>query len=518
MEARAASQQMSSSMMTRIVTLPKMTLVTAVFRQVDSVFGIEEPRFGWHSGHWIIIYRMNHSPWIRAVALSLAAWFGSLPLLEARVEPTRGFNVFSQDEEVQLGKQNAADVMKQMPVLPDSDPVVQYVQKLGARLTAHAPGYQWPYNFHVVNVKEINAFALPGGPIFVNLGTIQAADNEAQLAGVMSHEISHVVQRHGTRAASKQMGAQLPLAILGGLMGNSTLSKAAQLGISFGIGSYFLKNSRQSESEADLLGTDIMYDSGYEPRQMAVFFGKLEKEMGAGANSTISQFLSDHPNPGNRMEAVSNEVKTLMPRTYLADSSDFKDVKARAATMKPLTSAEVAAMQKPGGAVTPGTDITPSANLKVFSHNEYQISYPDNWQVFGDPSSNVTIAPTSGVSENAVAYGVMIANFQPEEKGASLDTATHELLASLRQSNPDTKQIGQDETIRVNGVSGKSVDLVGSSPIKDPSGKAIEERDWVVTMPRRDGTVLFLVFISPDKDFGSMRPAFETMLRTLQLK
>jgi hypothetical protein len=175
-------------------------------------------------------------------------------------------------------------------------------------------------------------------------------------------------------------------------------------------------------------------------------------------------------------------------------------------------------MQKPGGEVTPGTNISPNANLKVFSHNEYQISYPDNWQVFGDLSSNVTIAPKSGVSENAVAYGVMIANFQPEEKGASLDTATHELLASLRQSNPDTKQIGQDETIRVNGVSGKSVDLVGSSPIKDPSGKAIEERDWVVTMPRRDGTVLYLVFISPDKEFGSMRPAFEAMLRTLQVK
>src|SRR5205085_12321361 len=149
-----------------------------------------------------------------------------------------------------------AQVYRQMPVLPDSSPVTQYIQKLGDKLTAQAPGYRWPYNFHVANVAEINAFALPGGSIFINLGTIQAADNEAQLAGVMAHEISHVVQRHGTRAASKQMGAQLPLAILGGLMGDSTLAKAAELGISFGVGSYFLKNSCQSESEADLLGTD----------------------------------------------------------------------------------------------------------------------------------------------------------------------------------------------------------------------------------------------------------------------
>jgi hypothetical protein len=466
-----------------------------------------------------LIFRSHLS---RLVAGALVFLLGLAPCLEARVEPTHGFDIFSQDEEVQLGKQNAAQVMQQMPVLPDSDPVAQYVQRLGAKLAAHAPGYPWPYNFHLVNVKEINAFALPGGPIFVNLGTIQAADNEAQLAGVMAHEISHVVQRHGTRAASKQMGAQLPLAILGGLMGNSTLAKAAELGISFGVGSYFLKNSRQSESEADLLGTDIMYDSGYEPRQMAVFFEKLEKQTGAGANSLINQFMSDHPNPGNRAEAVSNEVKTLMPRTYLADTVDFREVKGRVAGMTPLTSAEVAAMQKqgetPSGAAAAGTDITPSGHLKVFSRNEYQISYPENWQVFGDQSSNVTIAPRSAVSQNAVAYGVMIANYQPEDSGASLDTATHDLLAWLRQSNPDLKEIGHDEPIRINGVAGKSVDLIGSSPIKDAGGKTLEERDWVVTMPRRDGGVLYLVFISPDRDFGAMRPAFEGMLRTLQVR
>ena len=463
-----------------------------------------------------------HSPYSRSLSWMLVLFLAISPCLEARVEPTHGFDLFSQDEEVQLGKQNAAQVMQQMPILPDSDPVVQYVQKLGARLADRAPGYKWPYNFHVVNVKEINAFALPGGPVFVNLGTIQAADNEAQLAGVMSHEISHVVQRHGTRAASKQMGAQLPLAILGGIMGNSTLAKAAEMGISFGVGSYFLKNSRQSESEADLLGTDIMYDSGYEPQQMAVFFTKLEKEMGTGANSMINQFMSDHPNPGNRAQAVSAEVKTLMPRSYLSDSADFKAMKARVAGMKPLTSEQVAAMQKQGGAaggvVQPGSDVTPSSNLKVFAHNEYQISYPENWQVFGDQSSNVTIAPKTGVSQNAVAYGVMIANYQPEAAGTNLETSTNDLLATLKQSNPEMKQIGRAEGIRVNGVSGKSVDLVGTSPVKDSQGKVLEERDWLVTLPRHDGTVLYLIFICPDKDFGSMRPTFEAMLRTIQLK
>src|SRR5689334_6697240 len=108
----------------------------------------------------------SYSPCSRWFAWTLVVYLALSPCLEARVEPTHGFNIFSQDEEVQLGKQSAAQVMQQMPVLPDSDSVVQYVQGLGARLTEHAPGYKWPYNFHVVNVKEINAFALPGGSIF----------------------------------------------------------------------------------------------------------------------------------------------------------------------------------------------------------------------------------------------------------------------------------------------------------------------------------------------------------------
>jgi hypothetical protein len=108
--------------------------------------------------------------------------------------------------------------------------------------------------------------------------------------------------------------------------------------------------------------------------------------------------------------------------------------------------------------------------------------------------------------------------YQPEDSRASLDQATHELLASLRQSNSDLRAIGNDEDIRVNGASGKSLDLIGSSPIQDQQGKAIKERDWLVTFKRGDGTLLYLVFIAPDKDFSSMRPTFEKMLKSMQLK
>jgi len=441
-------------------------------------------------------------------------------LAHARVQPTHGFDLFSTQEEVQAGQQAAGEVGKQLPLLPDSDPVTRYVQRLGAELASHAPGEKWPYNFHVVNQREINAFALPGGAIFVNLGTIQAADNEAQLAGVMAHEISHVVQRHGTRAASKQMAAQLPLAVLGGLMGRGAISQMAQLGISFGVGSYFLRNSRQSESEADLLGTDIMYDTGFDPHQMAVFFAKLEEQ--GGKQSAVTQFLSDHPNPGNRVQSVSKEVATLAPKSsYRADSSGFRDVKTRVAGLKPMTAEQIAAWQKEHAATSgsaSAADISPAAMFRSFNHSLYQISYPENWQVYGDQNSAVTIAPASGVSQNAVAYGVMINEYQPEDSSASLDQAVHGLLASLRQSNADLRQIGDDENIRVNGIAGKSVDLLGTSPLPDKNGGAAKERDWLVAVKRRDGNLLYLVFIAPNDQFSSLRPGFEQMLKSLQLR
>jgi hypothetical protein len=423
--------------------------------------------------------------------------------------------MFSAQEEVQVGQQAAQQAQKQLPVLPDSDPVTKYVQNLGAQLAAHAPGEKWPYTFHVINQKEINAFALPGGPVFINLGTIQAADNEAQLAGVMAHEISHVVQRHGTRSASKQMAAQLPLAVLGGILGRGALSQMAQLGLSFGVGGYLLKNSRTAEREADLLGSDVMYDTGYDPHQMAAFFRKIQSEGGSRA----PEFLSDHPDPGNRFEYVTREASTLPAKHYRSDSAEFHEIKQVVAGMKPLTAQQIAAQQKAQGTVeATGGDVVPSASMKTLEHDVFRISYPDNWKVYGDQNSAVTIAPENGISQNAVAYGAIVSVYQPEKTGAGLDTNTHELIATLKQSNPDLRLIGRDEDIRVNGVLGKSADLIGASPIKDAQGSATRERDWLVTFPRKDGSLLYVVFISPDPEFSKLRPTFELMLKSLKMK
>src|SRR3954471_25028726 len=209
---------------------------------------------------------MSHSRNSKLIAALIAIAI-AVPLY-ARFNPKPASpNFFSLDQEVQAGQEEAAKVDKQLPLVNDAA-LNRYIQNLGARLVAVAPGPKYPYTFKIVNQSDINAFALPGGPIHVNLGTIQAADNEAQLAGVMAHEMSHVIMRHSTHMASQQMLAQAPLSILGGLMGNGVGAQLAQLGISFAAGSVFLKYSRDAEKQADLVGTDIMHDAGFDPGQL----------------------------------------------------------------------------------------------------------------------------------------------------------------------------------------------------------------------------------------------------------
>ena len=433
----------------------------------------------------------------------------------ARYNPKPGMNFFSPEQDVQLGQQNAAEVEKQLPILKDAQ-LNQYIQRLGQKLVAHAPsvnGVQYPFTFKIVNQKEINAFALPGGPIYVNLGTIQAADTEAQLAGVIGHEMGHVIMRHSTNQASKQMLAQAPLAVLGGKLGGG-LGQLAQLGIGFGLNSVFLKYSRQAESQADLIGTDIIHDAGYDPRAMAQFFEKLESQGG----SRGPQFLSDHPNPGNRAAAVSAEAETLPKINYSGDSSDFRAIKQKVSGLKGLSAQEIQQQQQQGGggAAPTGTiarsnDIKPSSNYKSLDHSAFTITYPQNWTPSGDANSSVTIAPKGGASGNAVAYGVIINGTQPPQ-GMSLDEATNQIAAQMQQQN-GLKALGNGESFTLNGKPARSVVFQGSSPFQGE-----QERDWLVTQQSANGTLMYLVFVSPEKDFKSLQPSFEKMLRSFKMK
>jgi hypothetical protein len=254
-----------------------------------------------------------------ALALSALAWAD-------RTQLKPGWNMFSPQQDVEVGQQVSGDAEKQVLMMKDSR-VDNYLNNLGQRLSAHAPGYKFPYTYKAVNDRAINAFALPGGRVYINRGVIETADNEAQLAGVMAHETSHVALRHGTNQASKASAAQVPLGILGGLLGsNSTGAALAQLGAGFTVNSILLKYSRTDESQADIMGTQILYDSGYDPRAMAQFFEKIQAES-KGKNPV--EFFSDHPNPDHRLERVDQEIDQLggSPRGAKTDSREFQDIK-----------------------------------------------------------------------------------------------------------------------------------------------------------------------------------------------
>lgn len=441
----------------------------------------------------------------------------------ARYQPHPCKNAFTEQQEITEGQKAAQAVYKQMPVLPDSDPVSRYVQQLGSRLVQYAPGYKWPYNFHVVNVEDINAFALPGGSIFVNVGTVQAAETEAQLAGVMAHEISHVAQRHSTCNITKQQTPSL-LAGLGQIAAGIALGGAAgavvQQGIGITAGLSFLKMSRESEKQADLMGTDILYDAGYDPRALPQFFEVIQGKYGEGG----SQFLSDHPNPGNRVGYVNDEIDTLPPRAhYVKTSPEFTHIKQIVTGMHPYTAKQVAAgvwKQQGGNASAPAaaapmarltaSQWTPQGDWQTLQGDGFTISYPGNWKAAVSGSSAL-IAPPGGVgAQNQVGYGMLSGRFQPPQLGETA-AETDQLIAQLKQQNPQL-QPGAASDVVVNQVRGRSVEATNSGAAGGGT-----ERDWLVALPEATGTLRYVVFVAPDADFNALRPIFEHMLRTLKL-
>src|SRR5438034_2925219 len=431
---------------------------------------------------------MVKARWHRATAVLLAIVFSvrawtvapSVPQL-----PNPGAVSMSREDQQKLGLQAATEVYKQMPVLPDSSPQTQYIKRIGRKLVNQIPQqYSWPYEFHVVQQKEINAFALPGGPMFVNVGTINAAQDEAQLAGVMAHEMSHVYMQHSAKQATspKRTIAEV-LGAVGGIFGGSTLGDLARVGIQFGAGTMLLRYSRADEAQADAVGAIIMYKAGYNPMELANFFEILSKQGGSGP-----QFLSDHPNPGNRSAAIGKEIRPWPSQKYSSSSQAFLDAKKQASTVKSYSAQEISDGAKQGlwakqnidsgatpksaqpavaEAASSGTvanvtfdQVKPSGQFTEVHQNGISISYPSNWSTASGKNS-LQIAPKAGVSQNAIAYGVIVSDAEDPNAG-SLDQVADDLIKNLIQTNPGLHQNGDLRQIAVNGASGRSTDLFGN--------------------------------------------------------
>ena len=380
------------------------------------------------------------------VALICAAWLALVasPARAQRTQLKPPWNLYSPQTDVQLGKQNAVLLEKRLPLCNDPK-VDEYLTKLGLRLAARLPtrGIAYPWEFHCVNDKSINAFALPGGYVFVDRGAIEVADDEAQLAAVMAHELSHVALRHGTAQASKTQLAQGAAGIFGGLFGGNTAGDLLTEGVALGAGGILLRYSRGDETQADVMGTQVLYDTGYDPRAMAQFFESLQAET-AGKNPP--QFLSDHPNPDHRVERVDEEIEKLggPPANAKRDSAEFEAIKREVLALPVVK--KIVPVTAAGGATPPPP---PSRHFSEYQGHSFTLKYPDNWGET-DAENGASFAPARGVvqgddGQSALAYGVIgsVASSQVDsheprraDKGdAAVDRESAE-IKSKSQSDP----------------------------------------------------------------------------------
>jgi len=442
---------------------------------------------------------------------SLCLVFAS-QVLAQRTPLKPGLNSFTPQEDITLGKRAATDAEKQLP--PCNAPKVDaYLTQLGTRLTQKLStgGVQYPFEFHCVNDKAINAFALPGGYVFVNRGAIEAADNEAQLAAVLAHELSHVALRHGTNQATKAMVAETGLGIFGAVFGDSAGGALLTTLGNFTAGGVLLRYSRTAESQADVMGTQVLYDAGYDPRAMAQFFEKLEADS-KGKNPP--EFFSDHPNPEHRVGRVDEEVEKLggVPPHAKRDSAEFEATKREVLAL-PVVKKTVPGV--PGAVPAPPP---PSRSLAEYQASAYALKYPNNWKKYLDSEGGgVSFAPEGGILDDgsghsALAYGLIIGVAQA--KGDANDehaliSATNQVIQDLQKSNPGMKITRQGEHLRLNGQPGLSTYLSNLSPAGG------QETDWVVSVLRPEGLVYF-VCVAPQSAYDNYDKTFSSILDTVR--
>ncbi len=487
----------------------------------------------------------------RTTSMLLASALVFVASFEASAQtkrPTAGFNLFTVEQDVEIGRQSAAEAEKQLTLL-NHPRVNRYLTSIIGRLAAQAPDPRYPYSIKAVNDASINAFALPGGPMYVNRGLVDAARNEAELAGVLAHEMSHVVLRHGTHQASKAYLSQSGLGILGGLLGKKGGNTSQVLNAVGGLGlnAAFLKFGRDDEYQADRLGAEIMAGAGYNPVAMANFFELLRAEQGRNPGK-LETFLSSHPPSSDREARIRTQAAGLRVAQsrevggFAGLRTDLKGIKAA-----PTTPGQKAVAHNDEGPQTPdnpGSNVNVPQTSTTFQQFEqrnglYTIGYPDNWRAYGSNSGYaVSLAPDGGVVETAngqqiMLHGVIVNHYEPfegdttrrsgsatrnyapfednERWGGSLEDATDDLVRQLIRSNPYLMaQEGHARRELIDGAASYSVILTGRSPV---TGE--DEEVTVVTRALEDGHVMYVLSIVPGGGNAAMTRTFTRMLRSM---
>jgi hypothetical protein len=426
---------------------------------------------------------------------------------------------YSLAEDVQLGQEAAAEAREQLPLLQD-ERVDDYVDRIGTRLvSAIPPEFRHPefrYTFDVINQKEINAFALPGGPMFLNRGMIEAARSEAEMAGVMAHEISHVALRHGTANATKAATPQA-ISILGQILGavvgggwGSLIGTGAQVGTAAWAMSY----SREYESQADLLGAQMLARAGYDPREMANMFKTIEAQGG----SSGPEWFSSHPHPGNRYEAITQEA-AMLEVEQRADAGQFADIQAHLTRAGPsYTAEEIAKGQAKTGRSPTATARTvakvepPSSRMRAQAPaNFLRLSVPSNWSPVR--GQGATYVPEGAAFEqngataftHGVQFGVMTGS-------GHLQRDTESLLQDLARGN---RTLRQQTGLWRDTLGGRQAISTILSNVSDVTGQP--EYVTLTTAALPDGNVLFMIGVAPQSESRTYSQALQRVKQSVRI-
>jgi Zn-dependent protease with chaperone function len=499
--------------------------------------------------------------WCVVSMLLFVSPFGLMSPLEAadRTKLKPGWNIFSTDQDVEMGKRLSATAEEQLPMLEDLR-INGYLNRLGRKIAEFAPGTKFPYEFHCVNSKQLNSFALPGGQVYIYRGVIEDADDEAQLAGVIAHEISHVALRHGTNQATRQEMSSGLFGMLGGVVGGGSVSTiTSQLGGGVIAGSVLVKYTRTSETQADILGTQILYDAGYDPRAMAQFFENAEND--SKKKGRVAALFADHPVPERRIERVDEEIDKMGGplKDSKTDSPEFREIRRYIVSLPIVPERNLRASTADLRAASPdekidlpvdAKDAPPTlhrapaddATLRNYTGDTFTAKYPSDWEALGrgDSVSFVPPADAGGDSQDdpAFARGVLVNIFQPRTPGSAtrtsgpsegydsptktsedsqltpaalvLGAATDQLLASLKESSPNLKILAAREQIEVDGQIALSVKMTSESPLGGL------ETDWLVTIMRPQG-ILYFVCAAPANEYDDYDAIFQKFISSVRL-
>jgi len=447
----------------------------------------------------------------RAAYILLACTFGLFmtPVLAQRTRLAPGWNLFTTQQDVELGRALAADAEAKLEWSADTV-VHEYINTLGHSLAGSASGYRYPFEFRVFKDPTIQSMALPGGIIYVSSGLVLAAQDEPQLAGILAHQIGHVVARHGSQQVSNAYAKRTNTS----LRSVSIPEVLSQLNLKPDPGSIALKYDAQAEQEADLVAVQLLHDARFSPEALTSGMRRLSTQP---LNAT-RDFSADHPAPADRATAVRREAQRLgpIPARTIDDSANLRETQANLRAEADSSRNRSAARRSD----------RPSTRFIIYEGYDFDISHPDNWMVV-PTGSTVTIGPDNAIDSGELAYGMLIDTFVPRRdsgfgrnsfavpgqvgsRSVSLSSAADQLIEELQRTNPELRVI-RTVPKQIGGAEALELELNNASPVGG------NEVGRLVAVLRPSGVLSYFLAVAPQSEITQYRSTFDRMFSSIRL-